>query len=72
MDGLERDLEGQAQVVRLNVMDDVGGELAIRYMIRGVPTLLVLDGAGRVVQYFEGTRLDRTVIQETVEGLSQP
>ena len=72
MDGLERELEGQAQVVRLNVLDDVGGELAIRYMIRGVPTLLVLDGDGRVVQYFEGTRLDRTVIQETVEGLSQP
>ena len=72
MDGLERDLEQQAQVMRLNVMDDVGGELAIRYMIRGVPTLLVLDGDGRVVKYFEGSRLDRTAIQETVEGLSQP
>ena len=72
MDGLERDLEKQAQVVRLNVMDDVGGELAVRYMVRGVPTLLVLDGDGRVVKYFEGSRLDRATIRETVEGLLQP
>ena len=72
MDGLERDLEERAQVVRLNVMDDVGGQLAIRYMVRGVPTLLVLDGDGGVVKYFEGSRLDRAAIQETVEELSQP
>ncbi|MBU0702868.1 MAG: thioredoxin family protein [Chloroflexi bacterium] len=49
MDGLERDLEGQAQVLRLSVMDDVGGELAMRYGVRGVPTFVLLDGAGKTV-----------------------
>ncbi len=37
------------QVLRLNVMDDVGGELALRYGVRGVPTFVLLDGAGEVV-----------------------
>ncbi len=46
MDGIEQDLEGQAQVLRLNVMDDVGGALATRYGVRGVPTFVLLDGAG--------------------------
>lgn len=46
MDGLERELEGQAQVLRLNVTDDVGRELAMRYGVRGVPTFVLLDGAG--------------------------
>ena len=49
VDGLERELEGQAQVLRLNVMDDVGGELAMRYGVRGVPAFVLLDGTGEVV-----------------------
>ena len=49
MDGLARTLEGQAQVLRLSVMDDVGGELAMRYGVRGVPTFVLLDGAGEAV-----------------------
>jgi len=49
VDGLERELQGRAQVLRLGVMDDVGGELAMRYGVRGVPTLVLLDGAGETV-----------------------
>ena len=48
VDGLERELEGQAQVLRLSVMDDVGGELAVRYGVRSVPTFVLLNGAGEV------------------------
>ena len=69
MDGLEQELEGQAQVLRLNVLDDVGNELARRYSVRGVPTLLILDGAGHVVEYFEGGQPNPTAIKEVVERL---
>lgn len=47
--GLEREMEGQAQVLRLNVTDSVGGQLAARYSVRGVPTFVLLDGDGQVV-----------------------
>lgn len=68
MDGLERELQGQAQMLRLNVMDDVGGQLAARYDVRVVPTFVLLDGAGRVVLTQVG-RPDRAAIIEAVERL---
>ena len=71
VDGLEQDLEGQAQVLRLGVMDDVGGELAMRYGVRGVPTLVVLNGAGAVVLKQTGM-LDRAAVVVTVEELAEP
>ena len=49
MDRLERELEGRAEVVRVDAMTRVGAELARRYGVRGVPTMLVFDGAGQVV-----------------------
>ena len=68
MDRLERELEGQAQVLRLNVTDDVGGNLALRYGVRGVPTFVLLDGAGQVVLAQAGMP-DRAEIVATVERL---
>jgi thioredoxin-related protein len=67
VDGLERDLEGRARVLRLSVMDDVGEELALRYNVRGVPTFVLLDGAGRVVLTQVGMP-DRAEIVTAVEG----
>ncbi|MCP4536896.1 MAG: hypothetical protein GY832_07090 [Chloroflexi bacterium] len=49
MDRLERELEDQAQVLRLDITDGVGRQLAMRYGARGVPTFVVLDGAGEVL-----------------------
>ena len=71
VDGLERDLQGQAQVLRLGVMDDVGGTLALRYGVRGVPTLVVLNGAGEVVLKQIGM-LDRAEVVAAVAELSGP
>ena len=70
VDGLEQDLEGQAQVLRLGVMDDVGGQLAMRYGVRGVPTLVVLNGAGEVVLKQTGV-LDRAAVVAAVEELGE-
>jgi thioredoxin-related protein len=49
VDGLERELEGQAQVVRLSALNALGQEVAQRYDVRGVPTFLIFDGQGELV-----------------------
>jgi hypothetical protein len=68
VDGLERDLEGRAQVLRLSVMDNVGGTLAVRYGARGVPTMVLLNGDGEVVYAKTGSP-NRSEIMAAVEGL---
>jgi thioredoxin-related protein len=70
VDRLERELEDRAQVLRLNVMDDVGGELAMRYRVRGVPTFVLLDGAGQVTLTQAGM-LNRAEITAAVEELAE-
>jgi thioredoxin-like negative regulator of GroEL len=68
VDGIEKDLEGRAKVVRLGVMSGVGSQAARRYGVRGVPTLLVFDGAGQVVDQSVGIP-DREAIVARVERL---
>jgi len=48
VDRLERELEGQAQVVRLSVFDKVGREVVQRHNVTAVPTFLVFDGDGNL------------------------
>lgn len=69
MDGIERDLEGDAQLLRLSVTDNVGRELAMRYSVRGVPTLVLLDGSGNVVLQQAGSPR-REEIMKAVERLT--
>ena len=71
VDGLARNLEGQARVLRLNVTDDVGGELAMRYGVRGVPTFVLLNGTGKVVLEQVGMP-DRTKIMAAANALTEP
>ena len=68
MDGLERKLEGRAQVLRLAVTDDVGGALAMRYNVRVGPTFVLLNGAGRVVLEQAGAP-DQAAVIAAVEQL---
>ena len=49
VDGIEKDLQGRAEVVRLNAASSLGRDLAGRYGVMGLPTTLVLDGSGEVV-----------------------
>lgn len=48
MDGLEDDLTGKANVVRLNILSSIGQQAAAHFGVRGLPTLLVVDGGGQV------------------------
>ena len=49
VDGLEQKLDGKAEVVRLDVMSQVGRQAAARYGVRGMPTLLVVNGNGQAI-----------------------
>ena len=49
VDGLENKLDGRAEVIRLNVMSQVGQQAARRYGVLGVPALVVIDGTGQAV-----------------------
>lgn len=54
VNGIEKDLEGKAEVVRLNLLSREGREIARRYEVMGAPTLLVLDARGKVVYGKQG------------------
>ena len=50
VDGIEGALEGKdAHVLKISVGSRIGRSLAGRFGIRGVPTLIVTDGAGEPV-----------------------
>jgi thioredoxin-related protein len=68
VDGIEKDLEGQAQVVRLGVMSGLGIDAARRYGVQGVPTLVIFDGAGGIAAQRVGVP-DRDAVVEQVREL---
>lgn len=49
VDGLEREFEGRAVVLRADLQSGAGGKLARRYDIDSVPSFVVFDGKGKVV-----------------------
>ena len=69
VDGIEKDLEGTARVIRLSVTGELGSQVAQRYGVRGVPTIVVLDGAGAVVAQSVGVP-NRADLVAQVMGLS--
>lgn len=56
VDGLERELEGRASVLRANLQSDAGRVVAARYEITTVPGFVVLDPRGEVVLRVNGAR----------------
>ena len=68
MDGLEKDLQGRAEVLRLDLTSGVGREAARAYSIRAVPTTLVFDGGGQVV-YRQVGGVDGGAIRSHVAAL---
>lgn len=71
VDGLERELEGQAQVVRLSILSGPGREMARRYSIRGMPTFLIFDGQGNLIERQVGLP-DRGKIKSLVAAADRP
>lgn len=54
VDGLERELEGRAHVIRLNVAEDAGRRAERAYGTEKVPAILAFDAAGAEVYRTEG------------------
>ena len=46
VDGLERELAGRAQVVRLNIAEPAGAEAQARFGTTKVPAMILLDTNG--------------------------
>lgn len=70
VDRLERDLEGQAQLLRLSIMSGVGRRLASQYGVRGVPTFLLFDGTGNLVHYQVG-KLDADRMKAEISSVTR-
>jgi thiol-disulfide isomerase/thioredoxin len=70
VDRLERDLKGQAQVLRISLWGSLGRELAARYGVRGVPTFLLFDGSGEMIQSQRG-RLDADEVKAEISSLGR-
>jgi thiol-disulfide isomerase/thioredoxin len=64
VNGIEKDLEGRARVLRLNVLGKIGRELAGRYDVRGLPTVVAIDGAGKVVYRHTGLPDRQRIVRE--------
>ena len=69
VDRLEKELEGQAEVLRVNVMTRLGLEIARKYGVRATPTLLIFDGEGSVVYSQPGTP-NRDAVHQAVAQLA--
>jgi thioredoxin-related protein len=64
VNGIERDLGGQAKVVRIELLSASGRELARRFDVRAIPTLLVFDGEKNLVHRYEGVPNRKEVVAQ--------
>ncbi|GAB4575086.1 MAG: hypothetical protein Kow0077_24880 [Anaerolineae bacterium] len=54
VDGIEADLAGQAEVIRLDILSDFGRQTAGRFGVQAVPTVLIVDGQGNITDRIMG------------------
>jgi len=66
VDGIERDLEDRASVIRLSVMSEVGSRAAQQYGVRSVPTLIVFDGNGQVIETIVGVPNRKSIVAQVI------
>jgi len=74
VDGIARELEDEARVVRLNTASRVGQQMAAHMAVRAVPTLIVTDGEGEIVlRQAGGIRKDPVVaaVRNALRGTSE-
>jgi thiol-disulfide isomerase/thioredoxin len=68
VNGIEKDLEGKAEVIRVNLSSEIGREVAARYGVSSVPTLLVLTGDETI--YRQTGMPDRRKVVESLTAAS--
>jgi len=70
VDGLERDLDGQATVIKIDFLGSLGRELAPRYGVNVLPSLLLFDRNGQVVAR-QGGMVDADAMRLAVAALEE-
>ena len=68
MDGLERELEGEAVFLLIDIGGEIGGQLARRHGVGLVPTFIVFDGDGDIAYQKSGGFPDRDAIRLAVRA----
>jgi thioredoxin-related protein len=63
VNGIEKDLKGRAEVVRLNLLSHVGREVAATYGVTAAPTTIVFDGAGNAAYRAEGLPSRKAIVE---------
>ena len=63
MNGIQKDLEGTATVIRLDISSEVGRSAAETYGVTSVPTTLVLNGSDEVVHRESGIPSRKEVVR---------
>jgi hypothetical protein len=67
VDGLEREMAGRLEVIRLDLDTPAGRELGRRWSLRFTPSFILFDAAGR--EAWRGTgRLDPAEVRRAVGG----
>jgi hypothetical protein len=66
VNGLEGELSGRAQVLRVDLFSDDGGELFSKYGLRSVPAIVVLDPEGTARYRSSGGMPDAEQIRRVV------
>lgn len=66
MNRLEKSIEGEAKLIRLNLKEDVGRDMWNQYLLNLVPAFLVFDSNGQEVWRQQGQFPDTQKILETV------
>jgi thioredoxin-related protein len=64
VNGIEKDLEGQAKVVRVNLLSKLGRELSRTYDVRAIPAMIIFDGGGRARYSHQGVPNRHRIVQE--------
>ncbi|NDJ53349.1 MAG: hypothetical protein GYB68_09735 [Chloroflexi bacterium] len=71
VDRIEQTVAGDAQVIHLNALSEVGRVAAATYGVRALPTLVLLDGCGQPVARYAGFELVPQQIAEDVRKVNQ-
>jgi len=64
VNGIEKDLQGQVKIVRLNLLTKLGRELARAYGVTAIPAIVVFDGGGQVRYSHQGLPNRQRIVQE--------
>lgn len=67
VNGIENDLKGKVEVIRLNMLTQLGREIGTRYKVGAVPTTVIVDRKGDVSYQQAGIPNRVTIVQEALE-----